>query len=127
MNIVLYTPDFEPITVVDMPMWLLEAIERDGAVKVAVKRPLTQDFIERVAVGSVEGPENVVIRLAKLRWMDGTIKPIYVTDSEVLALTLKPEWLPGQRLQVQNFESAIGWLSGHLKRLVKKYNLDGNA
>ena len=127
MNIILYTPDFEPITVVDMPMWLLEAIERDGAVKVAVKRPLTQDFIERVAVGSVEGPENVVIRLAKLRWMDGTIKPIYVTDSEVLALTLKPEWLPGQRLQVQNFESAIGWLSGHLKRLVKKYNLDGNA
>ena len=127
MNIVLYTPDFEPITVVDMPMWLLEAIERDGAVKVAVKRPLTQDFIERVAVGSVEGPENVVIRLAKLRWMDGTIKPIYVTDSEVLALTLKPEWLPGQRLQVQNFESAIGWLSGHLKRLMKKYNLDGNA
>lgn len=127
MNIVLYTPDFEPITVVDMPMWLLEAIERDGAVKVAVKRPLTQDFIERVAVGSVEGPENVVIRLAKLRWMDGTIKPIYITDSEVLALTLKPEWLPGQRLQVQNLESAIGWLSGHLKRLMKKYNLDGNA
>jgi hypothetical protein len=127
MNIVLYTPDFEPITVVDMPMWLLEAIERDGAVKVAVKRPLTQDFIERVAVGSVEGPENVVIRLAKLRWMDGTIKPIYVTDSEVLALTLKPEWLPGQRLQVQNFESAINWLSGHLKRLMKKYNLDGNS
>jgi len=127
MNIILYTPDFEPITVVDMPMWLLEAIERDGAVKVAVKRPLTQDFIERVAVGSVEGPENVVIRLAKLRWMDGTIKPIYITDSEVLALTLKPEWLPGQRLQVQNLESAIGWLSGHLKRLMKKYNLDGNA
>jgi hypothetical protein len=127
MNIILYTPDFEPITVVDMPMWLLEAIERDGAVKVAVKRPLTQDFIERVAVGSVEGPENVVIRLAKLRWMDGTIKPIYITDSEVLALTLKPEWLPGQRLQVQNFESAISWLSGHLKRLMKKYNLDGNS
>ena len=127
MNIVLYTPDFEPITVVDMPMWLLEAIERDGAVKVAVKRPLTQDFIERVAVGSVEGPENVVIRLAKLRWMDGTIKPIYITDSEVLALTLKPEWLPGQRLQVQNLESAISWLSGHLKRLMKKYNLDGNS
>jgi hypothetical protein len=108
-------------------MWLLEAIERDGAVKVAVKRPLTQDFIERVAVGSVEGPENVVIRLAKLRWMDGTIKPIYITDSEVLALTLKPEWLPGQRLQVQNLESAISWLSGHLKRLMKKYNLDGNS
>jgi hypothetical protein len=127
MNIILYTPDFEPITVVDMPMWLLEAIERDGAVKVAVKRPLTQDFIERVAVGSVEGPENVVIRLAKLRWMDGTIKPIYITDSEVLALTLKPEWLPGQRLQVQNLESAISWLSGHLKRLMKKYNLDGNS
>lgn len=127
MNIILYTRDFEPITVVDLPMWLLDAIERDGAVQVAVKRPITPDFIAKVAVGTVEGPENVTIRLGKLHWIDGSIKPIYVTDDDVLALTLKPEWLPGQRLQVQNFEAAISWLTGHLKRLMQKYNLDGNA
>jgi hypothetical protein len=80
-----------------------------------------------VAVGSVEGPETVTIQARRLRWPDGTVKPIYVTNDEVLALTLKPEWLPGQRMQVQNFQEAIGWLSGHLKRLMRKYNLDGNA
>lgn len=127
MNIILYTHDFEPITVVDLPHWLLEAVEREGAVKVAVKRPITPDFIEKVAVGSVEGPETVTIQARRLRWPDGTVKPIYVTNDEVLALTLKPEWLPGQRMQVQNFQEAIGWLSGHLKRLMRKYNLDGNA
>jgi hypothetical protein len=127
MNVILYTRDFEPITVVDLPLWLLEAIERDGAVQVSVKRPITPDFIEKVAVGTVEGPECVTIRLGKLNWFDGSTKPIYVTDDEVLALTLKPEWLPGQRLQVQNFQSAIEWLAGHLKRLMRKYNLDGNA
>jgi hypothetical protein len=127
MNIILYTRDFEPITVVDLPMWLLEAIERDGAVQVAVKRPITPDFIEQVAVGTVEGPECVTIRLAKLKWIDGSIKPIYITDNEILALTLKPEWLSGQRLQVQNFHRAIGWLGGQLKQLMRKYNLDGNA
>ena len=127
MNIVLYTHDFEPITVVDLPHWLLEALERDGAIKVAVKRPITPDFVEKVAVGSVEGPETVTIEVRRLRWHDGHVKPIYVTKDEVLALTLKPEWLPGQRVQVQNYEAAIGWLSKNLKDQLRKNNLDGNA
>jgi len=127
MNIVLYTHDFEPITVIDLPMWLLDALERDGSVKVAVKRPITPDFVEKVAVGSVEGPETVTIEAKRLRWHDGNIKPIYVTKDEVLALTLKPEWLPGQVLQVQNFQSAIGWLGKELKHQLRKNNLDGNA
>jgi hypothetical protein len=127
MNIVLYTHDFEPITVVDLPMWLLETLERDGAIKVAVKRPITPDFVAKVAVGSVEGPETVTIEAKRLRWHDGSVKPIYVTKDEVLALTLKPEWLPGQMLQVQNFQSAIGWLGNQLKHQLRKNNLDGNA
>lgn len=127
MNIVLYTHDFEPITVVDLPMWLLEALERDGAIKVAVKRPITPDFVAKVAVGSVEGPETVTIEAKRLRWHDGSIKPIYVTKDEVLALTLRPEWLPGQVLQVQNFQSAISWLGKELKHQLRKNNLDGNA
>jgi hypothetical protein len=127
MNIVLYTHDFEPITVVDLPMWLLETLERDGAIKVAVKRPITPDFVAKVAVGSVEGPETVTIEAKRLRWHDGSVKPIYVTKDEVLALTLKPEWLPGQVLQVQNFQSAISWLGKELKHQLRKNNLDGNA
>ena len=127
MNIVLYTSDFEPITVVDLPMWLLETLEREGSVKVAVKRPITTDFVGRVAVGSVEGPETVTIEARRLRWLDGSVKPIYVTKDEVLALTLKPQWLPGQVLQVQNFQGAIGWLGKELRHQMRKNNLDGNA
>ncbi len=126
MNVVIYTLDLEPITVVDLPMWMLDHIERSGAVKVAVKRPITADFVERVAVGTVEGPECVTIQQARLRWPDGSIKSILVTKDEELALTLKPEWLPGQRLQVQNMEAAIGWLSKELKKQLRKNNLDGN-
>jgi len=80
-----------------------------------------------VAVGSVEGPETVTIQAKRMQWNDGTIKPIYVTNDEVLALTLKPEWLPGQRMQVQNLQAAAEWLGRQLKRLMRKYNLDGNA
>ncbi len=126
MNVVIYTLDLEPITVVDLPMWMLDHIERSGAVKVAVKRPVTKELIERVAIGTVEGPECVTIQQARLRWPDGSIKSILVTKDEELALTLKPEWLPGQRLQVQNMEAAIGWLSKELKKQLRKNNLDGN-
>ena len=38
MNIVLYTQDFEPITVIDLPMWLLDKIDSEGYVKVAVPK-----------------------------------------------------------------------------------------
>jgi len=126
MNVVLYTTDFEPITVIDLPMWMLDHLEKYGGVKVAIKRPVTQDFIERVAIGTVEGPECVTIRQARLKWADGTVKTILVTEDDVLALTLKPEWLPGQRLQVQNMEAAINWLSKELKKQLRKNNLDDN-
>lgn len=126
MNVVLYTMDFEPITVIDLPMWMLDHIEKTGGCKVAIKRPVTTDFIERIAIGTVEGSESVTIRQARLRWMDGSIKTILVTEDDELALTLKPEWLPGQRLQVQNMEAAIGFLGKALKRELRKNNLDDN-
>jgi hypothetical protein len=62
-----------------------------------------------------------------LRWSDGDTKIIYVTKDDVLALTLKPTWLPGQILQVQNYGTAIGWLTKQLRTLMRKYNLDGDV
>ena len=126
MNVILYTTDFEPITVVDLPMWMLDHIDRYGGCTVSVKRPINNKFIEQVAIGTVEVPECVTIRQAKLRWMDGSIKTILVTEDEELALSLKPEWLPGQRLQVQNYGTAIDFLSKALKKELKKNNLDDN-
>lgn len=119
MNVVLYTNDFEPITVIDLPVWLLEQLERQGAVRVAVLRPM-QFTHGSVPVGSVEGPEVVTIYCEKLRWKDGTVKPILVTDDDTLALTLRPEWLPGQLQRVQSYQQAIRELTDSLVRAMRK-------
>ena len=126
MNVVLYTIDFEPITVVDLPMWMLDHIDKYGGCMVSVKRPINNNFIEQVAVGTVEGQECITIRQVRLKWHDGSIKIILVTEDEELALSLKPEWLPGQRLQVQNYQEAVNFLSKALKKQLKKNNLDDN-
>jgi hypothetical protein len=120
MNVVLYTQDFEPITVLDLPQWLLEQLERQGAVRVAVMRPVQFGENPNVAIGSVEGPQTVTIYCEKLRWKDGTVKPVLVTDDEELALTLKPEWLPGQRQRVQSYEKAIRTLTEGLVKAMRK-------
>ena len=119
MNVVLYSADFEPITVLDLPVWLLEQLERQGAVRVAVLRPVQFERGD-IPVGSVEGPEVVTIYCERLRWKDGTVKPVLVTDDEELALTLKPEWLPGQRQRVQSYQVAIRGLTDSLVRAMRK-------
>ena len=120
MNVVLYTQDFEPITVLDLPTWLLEQLERQGAVRVAVLRPVQFGSDASVAVGSVEGPQVVTIYCERLSWKDGTVKPILVTDDEELALSLKPEWLPGQLQRVQSYQQAIRVLTDNLVKAMRK-------
>ena len=127
MNIVLHTEDFEPITIIDLPMWLLDQVEREGTVRVAVMRPVTIDFIQKVAVGTVSGPESVTIKARKLRWENGEIKTIYTTKDEELALILKPDWLPGQRTQIQAYQNTIQNLSGLLMKEFRKNKLDPNV
>lgn len=121
MNVVLYTQDFEPITVLDLPQWLLEQLERQGSVRVAVLRPVQFGSADAtVPVGSVEGPQVVTIYCERLQWKDDTVKPILITYDEELALTLKPEWLPGQRQRVQSYEKAIRSLTDSLVRAMRK-------
>jgi hypothetical protein len=121
MNVVLYTNDFEPITVLDLPQWLLEQLERQGSVRVAVLRPVQFAPLDAtIPVGSVEGPQTVTIYCEKLRWRDGSLKPILVTNDEELALILKPHWLPGQVATVQNYQKAIRHLTSELVRVMRK-------
>lgn len=118
MNVVIYTQDFEPITVIDLPVWLLEQMEQQGSVRVAVLQPVRtttgndpQDF---------QMPPIVTIYCEKLRWKDGTTKPILITYDEELALTLRPEWLPGQRGAVNNYKQHIRNLTNSLIRVMRK-------
>jgi hypothetical protein len=121
MNVVLYTQDFEAITVLDLPVWLLEQLERQGAVRVAVMRPVQFAQLDNsVPVGSVEGPQTVTIYCEKLRWRDGSLKTILVTHDEELALTLRPCWLPGQVSTVQSYRKAIRHLTEQLVKVMRK-------
>jgi hypothetical protein len=118
MNVVIYTRDFEPITVIDLPVWLLEQMEQQGSVRVAVLQPV------RTTTGNdsldFQMPPIVTIYCEKLRWKDGTTKPILITYDEELALTLRPEWLPGQQGAVNNYKQHIRNLTNSLIRVMRK-------
>ena len=117
MNIVLYTRDFEPITVVDLPMWLLETLEKRGSVRIAVLEPTMPENPD-----VTEKPELsiVTVNLEKVRWVDGTKKSVLVTDNEELAMVLNPDWLPGQRYIIQSYETAIRQLKEALNDALRK-------
>lgn len=118
MNVVIYTEDFEPITVIDLPVWLLEQMERQGAVRVAVMRPPQVAAAE--PTGDFEMPPIVTIYCEKLRWKDGTTKPILITYDEELAMSLRPEWLPGQRGAVNSYKQVIRGLTDQLVKAMRK-------
>lgn len=129
MNIVLYTQDFEPITVIDLPLWLLEKVDTDGYVKVAVPKRLDiKNIAESAASGSSlqELYDTITIIGTRLYWRDNTPRTIYTTTAkdEELALVLKPNWLPGQRMQINNYQEAITFLATQLKHHIKKNDLD---
>lgn len=118
MNVVLYTSDFEPITVLDLPLWLLDRLERHGAVRIAAVKPPSWEDLTKPPTH--EPPETVTIMCEKLRWRDGSLKPILVTPDETLALTLRPEWLPGQQQAVQSYKAAIRELTQQLVKAMRK-------
>ena len=110
MNVVIYTVNLEPITVMDLPLWLLEKLEKQGSVRIAI----------RIGDQPLVNPDTVAIYCEKLRWRDGTTKTILVTPDEELALTLKPEWLPGQQATVQSYKNYISDLTDKLIRAMRK-------
>lgn len=121
MNVVLYTTDFEPITVLELPVWLLEQIERKGGIGISVEKP--REVIEQeILQGTFNASENLIVNVycEKLRWRDDTLKTILVTPNDELALTLRPEWLPGQIASVNEFKAAIKDLTERLIKLGKQ-------
>lgn len=112
MNVIIYTPDFEPITVIDLPKSVLDKTEERGYVKIAVKRP-GQDMLV--------GTEPVItVYCKRMLWEDGTVKPILITSDEVLTLTLDPAWLPGQTATVQNSKRLLTKLHNKVIELLRK-------
>lgn len=120
MIVLLYTTDFEPIIPIDLPLWLLERLEQEGQVRVAVNRP-AQFVSEKIPVGNLEAEiPTVRIRCEKLRWRDDSLKTILVTPDEELALSLNPEWLPGQRAPVNAYMAAMRKMHEELIKQIRK-------
>lgn len=120
MNVVLYTNNMEPITVLDLPQWLLEQLQRDGRVRIAVQAPLGLKITkEPINPKDFPGLETVVIHLDQVEWR-GETKTVLVTDDEVLALRLRPQWLPGQRATYNGFRDHVNMLTQQLYKALKK-------
>lgn len=110
MNVILYTRDFEPITSIELPLDLLEAGERDGVIGLALKVPPGSD-------GTLTLPKIIRVECHKIKWFDGTSKPILITDNEEDALRLRPEWLVGQRAVVRAYQRTLKILTDKLKKM----------
>jgi hypothetical protein len=106
VNVVIYTTDFEPITVIDLPKQVLDKIEQTGGVRLALGSETDEE-------GKIIIPTCCTLVMYKIRWPNGEEKPILVTKDEELALLLKPDWLPGQR-------GIYNLLYNHIKDLTKQ-------
>lgn len=99
MNIVLYTRDFEAITIIDVPMWAIDRMGTRDRIRIPIQSAPPNY--------SVDHSSPVVwqfmyaeIYMERMKWIDGSMKNIFITDSDELALLLKPAWLPGQQGEI---------------------------
>lgn len=110
MNVVIYTQELEPITVIDLPLWLLDDIEKYGRVRIAT---------------GIKGEDSskqgtVDVYCTKVKWLDGTLKPILVTPDEEMFLKAQPSWLPGQHSVVSGYKKAVKDLTQKLIKAMRK-------
>lgn len=113
MNAVLYTCQLEPITVVDIPMWLWDNLKRGDTIRlVVVEEPsyvpiYTRPVLESMRIVSIFGERFVYKNQESL---------MLFTHDEESALLLKAGFLPGQYAEVQRHERSA-FAEGFLKAL----------
>lgn len=109
MNTVLYTKDLEPITVLNMPVWVQEAIEKAGSGRIAVRGPQDGETVEELP--------TLLIEVEKLQTKAGDTARFFTTRDEELALSIAPQWLPGQLAMYQYMQKIIQRQKQLLNRL----------
>ena len=117
MNVIIYTTDFEPITAIDLPRAILDKVEQNGGVKLALGP-------EKDDAGNPANPPICTLIMCKIRWFNGEEKVVLLTKDEENALLLKPDWLPGQRGLYNLLYNQIKSLT---KRLINLTRNDGDA
>lgn len=106
MNVVVYSTDFEPINIIEIPRYLLDRAEQRGFLK--------------IALNSSETSPVITVWCKKILWHDSTIKTVLITQDEVLMLTLPPTWLPGQSKAIQSALGLVRKLHNKVIELMRK-------
>ena len=109
MDVIIYTEDFEPITVISLTV-MPQKIRRymGGRFYVAVPEPIRSDYPADFLKTSYK---KLGLRVEPMRWLRGEEKFILVAEDEVLALQLRPSWLPGQRGDINAYRHTITQLA----------------
>lgn len=98
MKAVIYTEDMEPITVIDIPLGLWQALEHGRVVRFEIKNPLKLNVNysepERIQARTVHIHGELLVRRGKKHLM------LFTRDEE-FAMLLKAAFLPGQYGEVQ--------------------------
>lgn len=114
MRVVLYTNDFEPITVLFLEEYILQYIEERGEVTMPVIAPLIiREFTEECPV--FKSSNNVHIRAERFFYRNKSQYLLFTADEES-AMLLKSVFLPGQYSEVQERERMAA-ARGFLKAL----------
>jgi hypothetical protein len=113
MHAVLYTHQLEPITVVDIPMFLWDRLARGETIMLAVMEPVLLRPYTAEEIGPA--PRRVAIFGERHRRGDHETLMLFTRDEEN-ALMLKAEFLPGQRGEVRNRERGA-FAAGFLRAL----------
>ena len=103
MKVVLYTTEFEPITVLELPMKLIDLLEEHGGVRV----PVSQASVTTATPLEDIPPDTIDLFCTKILWHDGSPKTVLVARDERTALSLTPTWLPGQTKSIQAYNSLV--------------------
>lgn len=100
MRAVLYTHDFEPITVIDLPMEYWNMLRRGHVIDLAVIRPFRiKDY--KAEPETIYAPADTVRITSSFLVRDGVVTMMLFTEDEELALLLPPEFLPGQQRELK--------------------------
>lgn len=115
MNVVIYTDDLEPITIIDLPIDFCRMGYERRFVRVAVPMPISV-MLETDPLPLEDHIVTLKFDKLKKRNKQGQVIESWIitTDDEVLALKLKPAWLPGQRSEINDYERTIESLSSAL-------------
>lgn len=124
MNVVIYTKDMEPITVIDLPPAMIRFGQERHFLRVPVQVPvpayLPPGWSVDDAVVDSAVIRTVALEFSELRMPDGKTSCIVVTHDEEFALALRPAWLPGQRGAINDYERSIRKLGDALLQALSR-------